>query len=88
MHGLFDDGLKVFLKYVPEDEIDSVLFDWYAQCCAEYGHYFKPDQSDYYDLLRPVLVQKGFIDDATGADVFGSNEVGPINIDFSERRKV
>jgi len=69
MYGMFDDALKVFLKYVPEEEIDVVLFDWYAQCCAEYGHTLKVEQSDYYDLLRPVLVEKGFIDDSTGDEI-------------------
>jgi len=69
MYGLFDDALRVFLTYVPEDEIDEVLFDWYAQCCAEYGEALHIKKSDYYDLLRPVLVKRGFVDDATGNEL-------------------
>lgn len=69
MYGLFDEALKVFLPHVPEDKIDEVLFDWYAQCCAEYGYTLKVEQSDYYDLLRPVLVEKGMIDDDTGDEI-------------------
>lgn len=66
---LFDEGLNVFLKYVPEEDIDDALVQWYAECDAEYGHTLDVTKSDYYDLIRPALVVKGFIDDSTGDEI-------------------
>jgi hypothetical protein len=60
---LFDDALNIFLKYVPEDEIDSVLYRWYRVVDEVGGTDNIGERSDYYDLLRPVLVENGVIDD-------------------------
>jgi hypothetical protein len=62
---IFDDGLRVFLEFVPEDLIDDAIVQWYAECdgAGLAGHI---EESDYYDLLRPALVKRGIIDDSTG----------------------
>lgn len=66
---MFDEGLNIFLKYVPEEEIDEVLVRWYAECDAEGMADNISERSDYYDLLRPALVAKGMIDDSTGDEI-------------------
>jgi hypothetical protein len=58
---IFDAGLNIFLKYVPEEAIDSVLLHWYDVVTAQ--DWDTVEESDYYDMLRPVLVANGELDD-------------------------
>jgi hypothetical protein len=58
---VFDGALNVFLKYVPEDEIDSALIAWYD--VVREGDWDTVSESDYYDMLRPALVKAGEIED-------------------------
>lgn len=64
---VFDGALNVFLKYVPEEEIDTVLSSWYHE--FDVTDWDTVSESDYYDLLRPILVAEGIIDDDTGDEI-------------------
>lgn len=58
---LFDGALNIFLKYVPEEDIDTVLMAWYDVVTD--ADWDTVDESDYYDMLRPALVKAGEVDD-------------------------
>jgi hypothetical protein len=58
---VFDGALNIFLKYVPEEDIDTVLMQWYD--VVSEGDWDTQADSDYYDMLEPVLRANGEIDD-------------------------
>ena len=59
--GLFDAALSIFLRYVPEDQIDTAIEAWYAA----FDHYDwdTEDESNYYDMLEPIMRKRGYLDD-------------------------
>lgn len=66
---MFDEVLNIFLPYVTEDDIDKCLLWWY-RLADEHGFADNLDErSGYYDMLRPVLVKAGVIDDDTGDEL-------------------
>jgi len=50
---VFDAALSIFLKYVPEEEIDTALSDWYHS--FDSTDWDTESESDYYDLIEPML---------------------------------
>lgn len=58
---IFDAGLRIFLPFVPEEAIDTVLMQWYDAVTE--NDWDTVSESDYYDMLEPVLRANGEIDD-------------------------
>lgn len=58
---VFDGALNIFLKYVPEEEIDTVLMAWYD--VVRDMDWDTVNESDYYDMLEPALRASGEIDE-------------------------
>lgn len=58
---VFDGALNIFLRYVPEEDIDAALVAWYD--VVREGDWDTVAESDYYDMLRPALAATGEIND-------------------------
>lgn len=58
---LFDTGLSIFLPSVEREEVlDRIIYDWYAYLRDES---WSPEDSDFYDMLEPIIRVKGELDD-------------------------
>lgn len=57
---MFDGALDLFLKFVPPEQVVKVVGQWYDVIAA--GDWDCEADSEYYELLRPIMIEKGYTD--------------------------
>lgn len=58
---MFDTGLAIFLPAIEAEEaLDRIIYDWYSFLLDDS---WSPEDSDFYDMLEPIIREHGELDD-------------------------